>query len=193
MTVGPGGVFPSEPPAEPESCETVTAMLTIETTSYGTTTTDGTVTTTATRVLSSEFPMLGCALTDTSTATTVTACDARSTPTAVLGRRADPIITRGGCEDENTMRDVFCTLHHPEDPNPDVWLNQLNVDENAQEDHFEEFMPVSIRQPSNFVAFVFFTQVRLGYLEDRLNGQHNAVCLLCFHHLLPLIPATKHL
>ncbi len=78
MTVGPGGVFPPEPP-RPTPCEVMTATLTIQSTSYGTTTTDGTVRTISTRSFSSEFPIMGCALTDTSIETTKTACAARST------------------------------------------------------------------------------------------------------------------
>ena len=95
ITVGPGGAFPSEPSPKPEPCKTTTATLTIETTSYGTTTTQGTVRTTTTRILSSEFPILGCAVTDTSTATTVTACNAKPTPTFGLRRRSVDIASKG--------------------------------------------------------------------------------------------------
>jgi chitinase len=197
ITVGPGGAFPSAPPAEPNPCETVTATLTIETTSYGTTTTGGTVTTTATRILSSEFPMLGCALTDTSTTTKVTACEARPTPASARRRRADeatgpPIIERDDCDNEDTRHDVYCTLNNPEDESTQVWINQLNMDEHDQTYQFKEFMPVGIRNPSTYMAFVYFTQVRIGYLEQRLNGQHNAVCTLpgCLCFLLPTSSAN---
>jgi len=64
------------PPATPVPCEPTTATLTIESTSYGTTSTDGTIRTTASATFSREFPILGCALTDATIATTTTACDA---------------------------------------------------------------------------------------------------------------------
>ncbi|RYO76931.1 hypothetical protein DL762_009601 [Monosporascus cannonballus] len=73
--IGLNGQFPSVPP-EPNPCERTTTKLTIESTSYGTTTTQGTVRTTTTPTFSREFSMVGCAVKDTSTTSTTTACDA---------------------------------------------------------------------------------------------------------------------
>lgn len=77
MTIGPDGAFPPEPP-KPEGCEPTTAKLTIESTSYGTTTTRGTVSTTATQTFSREFPLVGCSVKDSATTSVTTGCDAPS-------------------------------------------------------------------------------------------------------------------
>jgi hypothetical protein len=92
--IGPGGELEGVP-EEPTSCERVTAMLTVESTSYGTSTKDGTVTTTASKTLSNEFPLVGCAAKDTATATTTKACNAQPTARA-LGLSA-------GEDNENTV------------------------------------------------------------------------------------------
>jgi chitinase len=97
MTVGPGGEFPSEL-AKPTPCEVTTATLTIESTSYGTTTTEGTVRTITTRTFSSEFPILGCAITDATVATSVTACSA---PTPLVRRFDDAISAVAAHQDDS--------------------------------------------------------------------------------------------
>ncbi|KAM7195912.1 hypothetical protein V8F20_007277 [Naviculisporaceae sp. PSN 640] len=120
LTVGPDGQIATEPP-EPSACEPTTAMLTIESTSYGTTTTQGTVRTTATRTLSREFPLVGCAVEDVSTATTTQGCDAQPTP-------------RAAAADEDKLK---------RDSNPNVFggrkLERFNVIE-APAVHFTAFI-----------------------------------------------------
>ena len=62
----------------------MTATLTIESTSYSTTTTEGTVQTITTHTFSSEFPILGYALTDVTLSTSKTAYTTpKATPRAV--------------------------------------------------------------------------------------------------------------
>ncbi len=144
ITVGPGGTFPSEPSPKPEPCETTTATLTIETTSYGTTTIQGSVSTTTTRILSSEFPILGCAVTDTSTATTVTACNARPTPTFGLRRRSvDTVAARAaGVGSPASVDDADVTAARRRIP------LTVRADEDSDEDSDEGCPP-----PTLFDAF----------------------------------------
>jgi len=97
MTVNGQGVIPTLPP-KPAACEPTTATLTIESTSYGTTSTDGTVRTTASSTLSHEFPIVGCAVEDWSTATTKTACDARATWSPLKNRDPDIVSDNDGLE-----------------------------------------------------------------------------------------------
>lgn len=73
--------------------------MTVESTSYGTTTVDGTVRTTKTETLSEGFDIIGCAPTDWSTAVTTTACDTSQAAKAVRSHvpvtttHAEPSVT----------------------------------------------------------------------------------------------------
>jgi chitinase len=189
LTIGHGGEFPSEPP-KPTNCETVTATLTIESTSYGTTTTEGTVRTTATSTFSSEFPILGCALTNTAIGTTQTACDVKPTPTTLFRRHVDtevlpetpalvedgviatqrrtPLTVRGNgnCQQE-TLVDAYCTLSDATDDGAH-WRGVLEDNKNEIDPAmkwFADYTVIEITRPQRIIAFVFFTQIEPNVLE----------------------------
>jgi chitinase len=175
MTVS-GGLI--DPPAKPTDCEPVTATLTIQSTLYGTTTTDGTVRTTETRSFSSEFPLLGCALTDIDLGTTKTACIPKPTPRSVNGQEeeAQPLAARADddCDDDpDRLVDVAI---FPLDPLDDGtrFKDKLNADSNPEspeDKKFDSFTVIESTDPI-FVAFVFVSQVKRSYLMSDLLLKH---------------------
>ncbi|KAK3984235.1 hypothetical protein QBC44DRAFT_388980 [Cladorrhinum sp. PSN332] len=189
MTVGAGG-FPPEPLA-PTPCEPVTATLTIESTSYGTTTTEGTVRTITTRTFSSEFPILGCALTDMAFSTSKTACAApKATPRAVHDDTARGASSREG-EGEGEAKGGHDVAGHglvpavaaraPEDdcdedddsllidiallPRDHHSLNEVLKDVLGiakTKNRLESYTVVGSEDPV-FVAFIYLTNIRTKY------------------------------
>jgi chitinase len=181
LTVGADGQFLSVPP-EPAACEPTTAMLTIESTSYGTTTTQGTVRTTATQTLSREFPLVGCAVEDAATATTTQGCDAQPTPRALAadgaGTALEPIeepeqlVARQttGCNNPTLIDAVIIPTDH--------FANQgslrSRLTQEARPDAFTgrklESFNVIEAPALGFTAFIYLTKVREDYLTGQLLG-----------------------
>ncbi|KAI1854021.1 hypothetical protein JX266_001162 [Neoarthrinium moseri] len=185
MTILPNGQIASTPP-EPEACEPTTATLTIESTSYGTTTTQGTVRTTATKTLSREFPIVGC-VEDNTIATTVTACD-RPTARAVAPAAGVPakatgvsaasdllvggaaegrdLTPRAGC-DPPVLVDAVIFLENPtSSANP--LRRKLTTDSASSAPGGPKLASFKvIEAPSaGVVAFFYLEKVQKNYLEE---------------------------
>ncbi|KAI9150631.1 Chitotriosidase-1 [Paramyrothecium foliicola] len=169
------GFMPSPPP-QPNPCKPTTAKLTIESTSYGTTTTGGTVKTTSTKTFSREFPLVGCEIEDVSTAFTTTAC---ARPTA---RAVDPLATGTSSDDQSNAEEAGAELAirapntcgpklidyvvMPENHNTmlDALRQRLQADVGKRLQGFNEISAPSV----GFTGFFYLTQVEETYIEDVL-------------------------
>ncbi|KAK4176845.1 hypothetical protein QBC36DRAFT_378170 [Triangularia setosa] len=150
----------------------VTATLTISTTSYGTTTTEGTVRTITSRTMSSEFPILGCALTDVTVSVSKTACaSSRPTPRSINDDDGSPPaspLTPGAdnddCEDENEKADYVLVL---DDPLSDMSEEQLgdNLDQAFDDYHLEKWSLIGLDDPL-FNAFIYLFDVTKAYAKS---------------------------
>jgi chitinase len=179
VTAGGGGL--GSLPPKPVPCEPVTATLTIQSTLYGTTTTDGTVRTTETRSFSSEFPLLGCALTDIDLGTTKTACIAQPTPRAIdhgeEGQGLMPLAARADddCEAGNRIIDaVIYPSNHLDEAAAIGFKAKLTAEMSPNAEggkKLEGFTVIESTDPV-FVAFVYIKQVKLSYVTDHLLSQH---------------------
>ncbi|KAK4171728.1 hypothetical protein QBC36DRAFT_365448, partial [Triangularia setosa] len=181
---GLGTVGPLPTPAKPIPCEPVTATITISTTSYLTTTTQGTVRTISSRTLSSEFPILGCALTDATISVSKTACATpRPTPRSIddgvagpeveskLAVRDDDEDWGEDCDDSEKLIDVVVV---PADPLSANSLITAELDLARTENHsggkkLDSYTVISSDTPL-FVAFIYLKNVKEGYAK-KLRGQ----------------------
>ncbi|KAK0736577.1 hypothetical protein B0T21DRAFT_411737 [Apiosordaria backusii] len=180
---GGGGLLPVTPPA-PNPCKPVTATLTISTTSYGTTTTEGTARTITTRTMSSEFPILGCALTDATVSVSKTACATpRPTPRSIDDEAAgselgSTLVTRDDgedsgedCDDSEKLIDVVVVPDNPLSANSLI-IDELNLAKTENHEggkNLEDYTIISSATPT-FVAFFYLKNVKEGYAK-RLRGQ----------------------
>jgi hypothetical protein len=147
-------------PSEPDPCDPVTATLTIESTSYGTTTTQGTVRTTATSTLSQDFPIVGCSVEASSTATTTTGCAASATgPGAPACSDPPPVIV----DSVVFLRDMFADTS--------ALKAKLSADSqpNAQDGKKLDSFNVIEAPALGFTAFIYLTRVQENYINSLLN------------------------
>jgi chitinase len=180
VTAGGGGL--GSLPPKPVPCEPVTATLTIQSTLYGTTTTDGTVRTTETRSFSSEFPLLGCALTDIDLDTTKTACIAQPTPRALdhgeEGQGLVPLAARADdddCEVGNRIIDaVLYPLNHLDEEAAVRFRAKLTAEMSPNAEGGKKLDGFTVIESTDpvFFAFVYVKQVKLSYVVDHLVSQH---------------------
>jgi chitinase len=167
-------------PTKPVPCEPVTATLTIQSTLYGTTTTDGTVRTTETRSFSSEFPLLGCALSDIDLGTTKTACIAHPTPRAIdhheEGQGLVPLVARAddNCESGKRVIDVvlFPSNHLDDGAAIKAKLNADMSPDAPGGKKLDSFTVIESTTEPVFFAFVYIKQVQISYVVDHLLSKH---------------------
>ncbi|KAL2134442.1 hypothetical protein VTI74DRAFT_154 [Chaetomium olivicolor] len=186
MSVNPQGQLANLPP-KPTPCEPTTAMLTIESTSYGTTTTEGTIRTTASRTFSREFPMLGCSVEDSTTAATTTACDA-PTPRAVAPARApmdegsDVDLVEPAFDNRLAGRAPDCNdpalvdvVMYPENHFGDysALKAKLSADSHPNSPNGRKLESFNvIEAPAvGLTAFIYLANVQTDYVLNELNGQ----------------------
>lgn len=184
--MNPAGEIVSVPP-KPGACKPTSAILTIETTLYGTTTTQGTVSTTATRSFSSEFPIVGCAVEDVSISSIVTSCEVRvaaPTPRAVAGRAGDSesgsavvaldaesegrVVARAG--EGCTPPEIVDAVLFPADHKAMSTLIQARLAWDKNDGKLVDFNVIDA-PAAGFTAFIYLTRVRKDYLENELVGK----------------------
>ncbi|KAK4675336.1 hypothetical protein QC764_0076990 [Podospora pseudoanserina] len=179
---GGGGMLSVTPPA-PNPCKPVTATLTISTTSYGTTKTQGTVRTITTRTMSSEFPILGCSLTDATFSVSETACatpqpaprslDERAVLDDVPSELKEDDDTAGsetrlklfGRDCDTNMVDV---IFIPTDPLSTNIRFRQQLEVSRMEGHVGGFTVIESTDPV-FVAFFYVKKVSTAYANFLLN------------------------
>jgi len=157
-------------------------MLTIESTSYGTTTTQGTVRTTATRTLSREFPIVGCAVEDSAAATTTEARDTQRPRARAVAVHVDVkegvvedheahALAARACEDPVLVDAIVMpTDHYASHAGLKSSLTQESSP-NALGGRKMESFHVIEAPAVGFTAYFYLTKVRKDYLTGQLLGK----------------------